>query len=326
MYDTLMQMGRWFGYRDGYTDLCRIYTTEDLIQWYSHIALASRELQYQFDYMELTGKTPKEFGLKVRRHPGQLAITSAGKRRASERVNITWAGEFPKTVVFDPRKSKNNLIALEKMIKSFPSPPLDKYKDDKPRLHWKGVDPNSVIAFLREYGTQEEAAKVVNPRPIADYIEKMNEKGELSHWHVVVVSKNKAIHFIDIAGHKVGCVDRTPIGISNDKISIGTLTSPADEALDLSDSEISEARDIDSARERKSSTDDLPTSVAIRMVRPSDRGLMLIYLPCNNSGESDEYGLGGNEVVGFAVSFPHSDKAEPMEYEVNAVYAEELFE
>jgi len=27
MYDTLMQMGRWFGYRPGYLDLCRLYTT-----------------------------------------------------------------------------------------------------------------------------------------------------------------------------------------------------------------------------------------------------------------------------------------------------------
>ena len=34
MYDTLMQMGRWFGYREGYNDLCRIYTTEDLAEWY----------------------------------------------------------------------------------------------------------------------------------------------------------------------------------------------------------------------------------------------------------------------------------------------------
>jgi hypothetical protein len=43
MYDTLMQMGRWFGYRPGYLDLCRLYTTPDLIGWYRHIALASVE-------------------------------------------------------------------------------------------------------------------------------------------------------------------------------------------------------------------------------------------------------------------------------------------
>ena len=30
MYDTLMQMGRWFGYRIGYDDLCRLYTSPEL--------------------------------------------------------------------------------------------------------------------------------------------------------------------------------------------------------------------------------------------------------------------------------------------------------
>lgn len=28
MYDTLMQMGRWFGYRNNYEELCRIYIDE----------------------------------------------------------------------------------------------------------------------------------------------------------------------------------------------------------------------------------------------------------------------------------------------------------
>src|SRR5678810_745253 len=37
MYDTLMQMGRWFGYRPGYLDLCRMYMTDDLREWFQHI-------------------------------------------------------------------------------------------------------------------------------------------------------------------------------------------------------------------------------------------------------------------------------------------------
>ncbi|EDW4537552.1 Z1 domain-containing protein, partial [Salmonella enterica subsp. enterica] len=50
MYDTLMQMGRWFGYRPGYLDLCRLYTSEELISWYKHIAMANEELRKEFDY------------------------------------------------------------------------------------------------------------------------------------------------------------------------------------------------------------------------------------------------------------------------------------
>ena len=112
MYDTLMQMGRWFGYHTGYEDLCRIYTTGELVEWYSHIALANRELRNDFEYMEAIGSTPETFGLKVRSHPGRLTITSAGKSRAAERMLITFAGNLVQTIVFDPRFSSYNMKLL----------------------------------------------------------------------------------------------------------------------------------------------------------------------------------------------------------------------
>ena len=75
MYDTLMQMGRWFGYRPGYLDLCRLYTTEDLVDWYSHIAAASDELRDDFNRMVASGGTPRHFGHRVKSHPA-LMVTS----------------------------------------------------------------------------------------------------------------------------------------------------------------------------------------------------------------------------------------------------------
>ena len=71
MYDTLMQMGRWFGYRPGYLDVCRLYTTDELASWYRDIAVANEELLREFDYMVALGKTPKDYGLRVRAHPGR---------------------------------------------------------------------------------------------------------------------------------------------------------------------------------------------------------------------------------------------------------------
>lgn len=64
MYDTLMQMGRWFGYRPGYLDLCRLYTTSDLSEWFGHITDAAEELREEFDIMAATGATPREYGLR----------------------------------------------------------------------------------------------------------------------------------------------------------------------------------------------------------------------------------------------------------------------
>ncbi len=81
MYDTLMQMGRWFGYRPGYLDLCRLYTTNTLIGWYERITAASAELQREFEAMAAVGRTPADFGLRVRQHPDGLLVTSPAKLR-----------------------------------------------------------------------------------------------------------------------------------------------------------------------------------------------------------------------------------------------------
>jgi hypothetical protein len=326
MYDTLMQMGRWFGYRSGYNDLCRIYTSDELIEWYRHIALASRELRNDFDYMEAIGSKPEKFGLKVRNHPGRLAITSAGKARATERLEISFSGQFPKTVVFDPRMSKNNLESLETLIKRIGREPDRVVDPKKPRFHWENVEAYYITDFLRSYRTQDIASKVVDPGRIADYIEKQNVRNELINWHVVVVSKpeeQKMLHKVNVAGYGIGCVLRKAIlPVEKEKISIGVLTNPDDEFLDLTDVELELAREFDRQRNKQVAAVERPSTVAIRKYRPKARALMLIYLPAFSGGDKT-YGLDGNEVVGFAISFPESDTAEPIEYVVNSVYAAE---
>tara|TARA_B100000315_G_scaffold117012_1_gene107288 strand:- start:3132 stop:5936 length:2805 start_codon:yes stop_codon:yes gene_type:complete len=326
MYDTLMQMGRWFGYRDGYNDLCRIYTTEELTDWYQHIALANQELRNELEYMVAIKGTPENYGLKVRSHPGRLAVTSAGKSRHAERLSISFSGEFPKTIVFDPRQLDNNRRALHNLIEHIGSDCSRDMNPEKPRYHWEEVEAEPVINFLRNYVTQEVARRVVDPDRIGDFIERQNRNGELEEWHIVIVSNilNDAEYIYNFGNFEIGCVRRTPLEVLPDKISIGTLTNPADEMLDLTSTEIKRALEFDKIREKQRS-DGLPTSIAIRHVRPKTRGLMLIYIPAcmNPENPIENYGLSGEEVVGFAISFPFSDTAEPIEYWAGPVYMEE---
>ncbi|MEO8839385.1 MAG: Z1 domain-containing protein, partial [Herbaspirillum sp.] len=88
MYDTLMQMGRWFGYRPGFEDLCRVHLSHDSINWYSHIALAADELTLQVKRMRRDGLSPRQFGLYVLAHPDSLLITAANKMRSGARVKV----------------------------------------------------------------------------------------------------------------------------------------------------------------------------------------------------------------------------------------------
>lgn len=89
MYDTLMQMGRWFGYRPGFEDLCRVHLSRDSINWYSHIADAAEELVQQVKRMRRDGLSPRQFGLYVMAHPDSpLLITAANKMRSGEKVKF----------------------------------------------------------------------------------------------------------------------------------------------------------------------------------------------------------------------------------------------
>jgi hypothetical protein len=124
LYDTLMQMGRWFGYRPGYTDLCRLYTTEELVGWYRHITAASEELRALFDYMTDIGGTPADFGLRVKSHPDGLMITGAVKMRNSIEVELTFAAHISETIVFqtDDATDKKNYQTAERFLRDLGDP------------------------------------------------------------------------------------------------------------------------------------------------------------------------------------------------------------
>ena len=326
MYDTLMQMGRWFGYRDGYNDLCRIFTTEELKIWYRHISFATKELRNQLEYMAAIKSSPEKFGLKVRTSPGRLAITSAGKSRNAEEHSITFSGEMKQTILFDPRHLDENIKALEIMVEQIGKAPRALEPNKPIRYHWDDVEAAVVINFLRTYRAHEDATRVVNPQRIADFIEKQNSNEELIEWHVVIVSnelKNSLHTYKLLNKYPIGCVKRTSEGVLQDKIPIGVLTSPSDEFLDLNKTEYDVALEFDKSR-NKSKADGTPTPMAIRHVRPKSRGLMLIYMPCCVEPEHSKYGLKDNEVVGFAVSFPASDTTTPIKYWANPVCNEDL--
>ena len=115
-YDTLLQMGRWFGYRDTYEDLCRIWMPEDAQGWYAHIAEISQELREDLISMVQRGLTPADFGLKVRNHPETLIVTAMNKRRSTQErvVRPDLSGRLIETwVVFNEQdKLENNQQAM----------------------------------------------------------------------------------------------------------------------------------------------------------------------------------------------------------------------
>ncbi len=86
--DTLMQMARWFGYRPGYEDICRVYLPKLAFDHYREINVAIEELRSEVRRMHNLGMTPEHFGLKVRESPTAIRITAANKMRTATQMKI----------------------------------------------------------------------------------------------------------------------------------------------------------------------------------------------------------------------------------------------
>jgi len=328
MYDTLMQMGRWFGFRDGYEDLCRIYTTDDLWDWFGVIADASEELRGEFEKMALIKATPLEFGLRVASHPG-LLVTSRMKMRDGKKIPVSFNGDISETTVFFRSKDEldSNLAAADHLLASLGAP--------RPRggTYLWNTTSSSVLEFLDGYKTHPNAPRA-DAALLARYIRKQNalSSPELTDWTVALVglSKKQDLNDAVIAGHHVWCIRRERKRFSRDAVSIQRLLSPGDEGLDL-DEKVVAARyeEMVEGLRRDGREDEIPAwkpddppAVWLRSVRSPKSGLLLIY-PLDRAWLND----GVEEVVvpvlpiGIGVSFPGT-KTRTKVYMVNRTWRE----
>lgn len=338
MYDTLMQMGRWFGYRDGYEDLCRVYTTPTLVEWYQHIARASEELREEFEEMEAKGETPETYGLRVRAHP-VLEVTSAAKSRAAETISYSYSGRMNQTTVFDIRPGvlETNLAAVDRLLRTCG------VGSDSGRGYyvWGHVGWRTVTEFLRGFVTHAHAFRADSHR-LADYVEEQaTQHAELTEWTVALASQHRFIASaakkgigkeppkeFDIGGVHVVSEQRAPTaGFRSSHLVIGNLLSPDHESIDLSPEERSNW-----FRERTGGTPSpMPDSgPRMREIRDHSRGLLVIYPldpryfnenePVASWPEQDRI---STVVVGLMVSFPRSPTAKERLYTVNPILLKE---
>lgn len=349
MYDTLMQMGRWFGYRPGYLDLCRLYTTHELEEWFQHITEASEDLREEFDYMAAVGGTPRDYGLKVRSHP-VLMVTSQVKMRNAFPLQLAFAGSIPETVVFHHAREKLNinLIATESLLYKIGVPATNKHSQKRPNggLHtwdgtllWTDIPATHIVAFLRDYVTHEAAIRV-NSQVLAEYIEKQQTIGELTNWIVAILSGGE--QNVNIGSYSVKMVKRSPNERcyntdeqkKQGRYIIRRLLAPRDEAIDLGETEYQAALDLtiqkyteNSARSRRKTPPDEPSGIGIRTVRgignPAyglaghpERGLLLLYPLAPEPAQIEFQG----PIMGFGISFPTSERAQKISYAVNNIY------
>jgi len=333
MYDTLMQMGRWFGYRPGYVDLCRLFTSGELNEWFRHITIASEELRSDFDYLANINGTPEDYSLKVRNSPGQLQITSVSKMRYTKQINVSWAGRLIETyqLPMDKGIKRNNLIATDDFISTIGTP-----EKKENNYLWYNISPDDICDYFSKFKVADNLKKV-DLDLICKYIQELVREGELTSWRVVLMNKkDKATAtYIFSNGIRTGCFDRNRADDTNWNTYYirknHIVGNQKDEFIDLDKNLLDDALIRTKQIKKSWGNKDYPAPEIVRQeFRPRTNPLLLIY-PLNpvcanvldKQGNIQEgtisYNVTDDPFIGFVISFPGSAKFYAISYTVNQI-------
>ena len=234
-YDSLLQMGRWFGYRKGYEDLQRIWLANDapysLKSWFRKLAFVEQEIRDQIEVLTVSGISPSELGVRIRQLPG-MAITAAAKMRNAVRAELSYSGTQPQTILFSENEDiqKQNLQLLKEFVASVGT----KFKENDSGFAALSVDSATILDFIGSYQFPD-ASLVLQSDKISSYVKRLNADDELLTWNIAIYSNAKKSAPTEILtdGITVGMANRSKLITEHEIIDIKTLISVGDLVADV---------------------------------------------------------------------------------------------
>lgn len=329
MYDTLMQMGRWFGYRAGYEDLCRVWMPEEAEGWYAHIADAVEELREELRVMQAANATPEQFGLKVRSHPDTLIVTARNKMGSGERlvVSIGLGEKFAETAILrrDSGSLEANRAAARRLVDSLASvgsPVLKSIQVQGGHL-LSDVPAAPVRQFIADF-RNHPGSLLSESEPVGRYIDDRVDS-ELAKWDILFASLKQGDpkgRSDTSLGLKIHCQRRSE-GSRSDKDTLRVtnkqrVASRGAEKAGLTSAQI---KSVEAEYRVSAKSDNYPDRI-YRKVR--NRPLLIVHLLVFGKEHED---LSQQEpTVAWSISFPHTDLEEKkVEYVVNTTWWRENY-
>lgn len=282
-YDTLLQMGRWFGYRPGYIDLTRIFVTEDLRDYFYHLATVEQEIRDEIKVMAANEERPVDVGLRIRNHP-HLAVTASNKMRRAQDCAFTYSGtkiQARHIITQDKECIEKNLLVVKDLFeksRKFGKRESSALQDFKNTILFRNLPPEVILQFLDEYLFSPENGKFTNEL-FKEYITKQNIVSEVNDWSIAFLSSQQGPD-IDLGGEVVKAFDRSVLKrafseIGADSVQLRALSTPGDELIDLGDRfETKVARIEDLLPQGKERESEISLR---RRYRPAERALLLIH-------------------------------------------------
>lgn len=335
MYDTLLQMGRWFGYRPNYEDLCRIWMPEEASGWYTHIAESMEELRDEFRLMEQAGAAPEEFGLKVRSHPDTLIVTARNRMGAGKAipVRIGLSKRFVETSILRRDATALNRQTTRDLIEDLAGIGVTAAtaSDVRGGFLMSRVPVGPIRNFIASF-RNDPSSLLTEPGPVTRYIDERAES-ELAEWDVFIASLSRhddgVLREHELFGRSVNCPMRS-VGEKTNAQSLYVtnkqrVASRGDERIGVDPRRAAEAEAAFRETPEGKSNGKREPSYPDRIYRSCrERPLLLLYpLDLRKDGVrvSDE------AVIAWGVSFPDTKLPESrVEYVVNEIWLREYLE
>ncbi|MCR8968460.1 Z1 domain-containing protein [Facklamia sp. 7083-14-GEN3] len=240
--DTLLQMGRWFGYRKGYELLPRVWMDGLTRDRFQYIAQINEELSEEIEMMNMRGESPKDFGVRVRNSPDNafLQLTAANKRQSASGIELDFSGIDKQTTIFkdDYEELTHNLNLTIQFIKSLHTPRESVYGENN--LVWEGISFNKIKNYLKNFKFSNRAIFFNNIELMIEWFEKNQEqsKNNFPDFNVVLVSKGSSDsnYLFEVNGTQIYPVTRSKkydVDQTLKVVSIGNLTLSDNILLDI---------------------------------------------------------------------------------------------
>lgn len=185
--DTLMQMGRWFGYRPGYLDCCKLFTTYDSIGKFDSTTRTIEELETEFKKMERQNKSPENFIIRVLKDPGVLKLTRPSILKNAVEVNWSYQDKLVQTTQFDlvGVRINNAWTDFQNLI--------DKHKDSiekKEGFICINTNMSGFLDFINANNSFHNYADEFSQIKI--FLERCKKKAKLKYWTIAIKTKGDA--------------------------------------------------------------------------------------------------------------------------------------
>ena len=185
--DTLMQMGRWFGYRRGYELLPRIWMTDDTQEKFSFLTALEEELRADLKSFNEDRLSPKDLGPRVKNSIRSSWLRPTGKNKMQNAIpyDVDYSGFNTQTTLFKKDAITNNLVETENFIRKLGS---SKYSIDGTSIYFEHVSFNLVKNYLSRMQFHPDTLVLSDLDPFFTWYESVEHEAEYADWNIVIGS------------------------------------------------------------------------------------------------------------------------------------------